>query len=153
MKNTTKILAVAVTLILTLTFPAIAGNSGHEGHGHGGHDSGKGIRHAHVDGHHLSYKLIDMKEKMKGMKNMPEMKDTHHLMVYVKDSDGKVVDKAKVGYLIGSPDGSDQKKMAMGMAGGFGADVNLEKKGVYKIKTKIVAGEKKLMDAFEYEVK
>ncbi len=142
MRNTTKILTIALALTLTATLPALAMDA-HHGGGHKIHKS-------MVDGHHFSYELIDMREKMK---DMPEMKDTHHLMMHVKDAAGKMVDKAKVGFMIQNPDGSSQKKMAMGMGGGFGADVNLEKKGVYKIKTKVVAGEKKLMDAFEYEVK
>jgi len=46
-----------------------------------------------------------------------------------------------------------QKAMAMGMSGGFGADLDLSVKGKYVIKTKITAGDKKLMDKFVYEVK
>ncbi len=150
MKNTTRILpitsALTFALTLALTLPALAMDA-HHGHG------GDKIHMSMVEGHHFSYELIDMREKMKDMKNMPEMKDTHHLMMHIKDAAGQKVDKAKVGYMIQNPDGSTRKKMAMGMAGGFGADVNLGEKGVYKIKTKVVAGEKKLMDAFEYEVK
>ncbi len=146
MKNRTKILITVFALTFAVALPTFAMDSHH---GHGGAD----IHTSMVDGRHFSYELIDMREKMKGMKNMPEMKDTHHLMVHVKDAAGQKVDKAKVGFLIENPDGSTQKKMAMGMAGGFGADVNLEKKGVYTIKTKVMAGETKLMDSFEYEVK
>lgn len=121
----------------------------HDGMGHTGHGGHK-IHESNVDGHHFSYELIDMREQTK---NMPEMKHTHHLMVYVKDGDGNVVDQGKVGYLVKGPDGERQKAMAMGMAGGFGADLDMSKPGSYEIKTKVVSGETTLMDGFSYEVK
>lgn len=82
---------------------------------------------------------------------MPEMKDTHHLMVFIKDAHGTAIDKAKVGYFIqGKESGFAQKKMAMAMGGGFGADVTLSSGKHYMIKTKIIAGDKKLIDEFKY---
>ncbi len=84
---------------------------------------------------------------------MKKMKMTHHLMVYVVDSNGKKVDKAKAGYMLTSPDGKNHKMMAMGMKGGFGADIDLSAKGAYIVKTKIAAGDKKLRDKFTHEVK
>ena len=41
----------------------------------------------------------------------------------------------------------------MGMGDGYGADVSFEDKGSYTVKTKVVAGDKKIMDSFEYEMK
>ena len=123
--------------------------AGH-GSGHGDHASGKKIHQSHVDGYMFEYRLIDMKEKMKGMKNMPEMKETHHLMLHVKDKNGKMVDKAKVGYLIEGPEKSVEKKMAMAMNKGFGADVTFQHGKHYKVKAKVVAGETKLMDTFDF---
>ncbi|GBC59914.1 hypothetical protein DENIS_0856 [Desulfonema ishimotonii] len=165
------ITASIMTLALTLAagYPVIAGNEGHDhsahekmdssmenaGHGstdHSGHTGNK-IHEARVNGWHLTYELIDMREKMKGMKNMPEMKNTHHLMVYVRDAEGKTVDNAKVGYLIEGPDDARQKAMCMGMGGGFGADVNMGAAGKYMVKTKVMAGDTKLMDEFGYEVR
>ncbi len=89
---------------------------------------------------------------MKGMAGMKDMKMTHRLMVYIKDSQKGYVEQAKVGYLITNPDGSKGKAMAMGMGDGFGADVNMMKKGGYKIKTKFVAGGKKILDEFTYHI-
>jgi hypothetical protein len=79
------------------------------------------------------------------------MTGTHHLMLNVTGSDN--LKNAKVGFVITDPDGKKTNAMAMGMSGGFGADVNMMKKGEYKIKTKFVSGEKKLMDEFTYHVK
>lgn len=156
MKRSLLILTLAVTALL-FSGIASASDSSHSGHSHSGHDmnhddhgSGKKIHHAMVDGLMFEYRLIDMKEKMKGMKNMPEMKETHHLMLHVKDSHGKMIEKAKVGYLIQGPGNSVEKKMAMAMNKGFGADVTFEHGKTYTVKAKVVAGDKKLMDSFEF---
>ncbi|MBI9091857.1 MAG: hypothetical protein JEZ12_21810 [Desulfobacterium sp.] len=109
----------------------------------------KWFRESHVKGHHFTYELIDMREKMKGM---PGMKNTHHLMVYIKDDQGNNLGKAKVGYLIKGPGNQSQKAMCMGMGGGFGSDVNLGTPGTYVIKTKVAAGKTKIMDTFEYQM-
>lgn len=128
----------------------------HSGHGRGSMDhsghSGKLIREATVDGYALAYHLIDMREKMKDMKGMPEVSNTHHLMLYIMAPNGHPVGDAKVGYLLQGPTGEKQKAMAMGMGEGYGADVNLDKMGAYMIKTKIVIGDKKMMEQFEHHV-
>jgi hypothetical protein len=43
--------------------------------------------------------------------------------------------------------------MGMYMSNGFGTTVDMKEKGVYAIATKVVMGEVKLMDKFEYEIK
>jgi hypothetical protein len=73
-------------------------------------------------------------------------------MVYITDPGGKPV-SGKIGFLITSPDGKEQKTLTMGMHEGYGADVSFKEKGVYKIKTKVVIGEKTLLDEFSYEIK
>ena len=118
---------------------------------HSGH-RGAGIHDSSVDGYLFSYHLIDLREKMQDMENMPEMKATHHMMVYVASPDGAPVAEAKVGYLVIGPDGEQQRLMAMGMSGGFGADVDLGAPGAYTVKTKAVAGNTTLLDEFTYEV-
>lgn len=137
----------------------------HEGHDHGDkqekamkmekdmdHSGHKGdmIHESVVDGYKFAYHLIDMGAHAK---KMPQMKNTHHLMVYVMSPEGHMMPKAKVGYLIQGPDDSKQKVMCMGMSGGFGADVNFGAKGTYTVKTKMMSEEKNLMDSFPYEVK
>jgi len=157
--NLTAFLAI-IALILTpqvyaASHDADHGNMNHEmtaGHDmamdHGDNGFGMKIHTSVQDGYTIEYRLIDMKEKLKGM---PQMKDTHHLMVFVKDPHGAHVNNAKVGYLIEEEgSGATQKKMAMGMNNGFGADVTLNKGHHYKIKAKMLAGEKMLMDEFKY---
>ena len=120
---------------------------------HSSHNMGAYFHESAVDSFAFTYKLIDMTAKIKTMANKPEMKDTHHLMVYVKDAHGHPVKQAKVGYMIQGPDNAKQKKMCMAMGGGFGADINFKAKGVYTVMVKVVAGDKNLMDKFEHEVK
>jgi hypothetical protein len=130
----------------------------------GGHDmsshemeasshAGMIIHSSMVEGYALTYELIDMQEKMKAMKDMPEMKATHHLMMFVKKHEGVAVTDAMVGYLVKNPDGTLQKAMAMAMSGGYGADVDLSQVGIYTIKVKVLADKNKLVDEFQYEIK
>lgn len=156
------LLLTALTVFFTAQIWAASGHDpGHGGHvkegsgtmkpGHGAHGSGMKIHESAHDGYTFEYRLIDMKEKMKQLKNMPEMKETHHLMVFVKDSHGSAVKTAKVGYLIQEKGSTAmQKKMAMAMNNGFGADVTLSPGNHYLIKTKVMAGSEAVMDEFEY---
>jgi hypothetical protein len=182
MKKTIQVLAIAFMFCLATVAWVSASSHGGQDHGemdHSGHDHGKMDHSGHdmdpgsmdhgsmdhgghmgemihkstVDGYEFMYHLIDMREKMKGMENMPEMKATHHLMVYVKDPSGNPVAQAKGGYLIEKPDGSDQRVMTMPMSGGHGADIALDAPGTYVVKTKVIAGDQTMMDRFEYEVK
>ena len=114
---------------------------------------GPNVHNSMVDGHHLAYHLIDMREKMQDMENMPEMKATHHMMVYVTGPDGAVLAQAQVGYLVVGPDGQQQRLMAMGMSDGYGADVDFRAPGAYTVRTKAVANGTTLRDEFTYEVK
>lgn len=122
---------------------------------HSGHE-GRLVRSATVDGLALAYHLIDMKAKMaampggaEAMAQMPEMK-SHHLMLYVTGADGGKITDATVGYLVTGAAGQ-QKAMTMAMEGGYGADVELGG-GEYMVKTKIVAGDKTVMDEFSLKV-
>ncbi|SMC82700.1 hypothetical protein SAMN02746065_111107 [Desulfocicer vacuolatum DSM 3385] len=127
----------------------------HEMNSEGGKTShgGDTIHSSMVDGYHFTYKLIDMAAKMKGMKDMPEMKATHHLMLFVKSHGGQIMKTATVGFLIENPDGTLQKMMGMAMAGGYGADVEFSQAGSYTVKMKALVEKDKVMDQFEYEIK
>lgn len=103
---------------------------------------GEMIHESTVDSHNLAYHLLEL----------PGRKE-HHLMVYIVDPAGTPVTKAKVGYLVKGPDGRKQKVMAMAMSDSFGGDIDLTATGVYEIKAKVVYGEKKLLDGFQYEPK
>ena len=125
-------------------------NMDHSAHG------GELIHEGGVDGYQFAYHLLDISEKMATMKAAGHahegMDATHHLMVYIKDSNGAPVDGAQVGYLVEGPDGATQKLMCMGMGGGYGSDVVLDGSGDYVINTKVVAGETKLLDKFTLSV-
>ena len=103
---------------------------------------GEKIHESSVENYNLAYHLLDL----------PGRKE-HHLMVYIVDPAGAPVTKAKVGYLVTGPDGRKQKVMAMAMSESFGGDVDMIAKGVYAVKVKIVHGEQKLLDGFQYEMK
>ena len=113
------------------------------------------IHESTIEGYHFAYHLIDIRkgpEEMKDMKGSKEADMTHHLMVYVLDPNGRAVEEAKLGYLVEGPDGAKQKLMTMGMKGAYGANVSFKNKGTYTVKTKFLAGDKKLLDGFSYEV-
>ncbi len=153
MKHFVSRILVFSVFALSLAMPqaAAASDCHADASGNHGHD-GKLIRETTVRGHTLSYRLIDMKAKMKDMKEMPEMEATHHLMLYIQPPEGQSLENPKVGFLVTGPGDDTQTVMAMGMSGGFGADLDLSARGAYTIKSKAVAGKVKLIDAFTYSV-
>jgi hypothetical protein len=147
-------LTIPIFFGVALVLPAFSQNSGsaieHSGH------LGVIIHESEIEGYRFAYHLMDIQKgtaEMKDMKGSKEADTTHHLMVYVKDPDGRTVEAAKLGYLVEGPDGAKQKLMTMGMQGAYGANVNFKNKGTYTIKAKFLAGDKKLLDRFNYEVK
>ena len=154
MKKTTVIFAVLIFFGVALAHPAFSQDS-KSATDHSGH-LGVKIHESAIEGYRFAYHLIDIRkgpEEMKDMKGSKEADMTHHLMVYVLDPDGRPVEEAKLGYLVEDPDGAKQKLMTMGMQGAYGANVNFKNKGTYTVKTKFLAGDKKLLDGFSYEVK
>jgi len=154
MKKTTIFFAVLIFCGVAVALPAYSQDSG-SATDHSKH-VGVMIHESTIEGYGFAYHLIDIRkgtEEMKDMKGSNEANMTHHLMVYVLDPDGRPVEGAKLGYLVEGPDGAKQKLMAMGMQGAFGANANFKTKGTYTVKTKFLAGDKKLLDKFSYEVK
>ena len=154
MKKTTIIFAVLILCGIALALPAFSQDS-KSATDHSGH-LGVKIHESAIEGYRFAYHLIDIQkgpEAMKDMKGSKEADMTHHLMVYVMDPDGRAVEGGKLGYLVEGPDGAKQKLMTMGMQGAYGANVNFKNKGTYTVKTKFLAGDKKLFDRFNYEVK
>ena len=154
MKKTTIFFAVLIFFGVALAHQAFSQDSksptDHSGH------LGVKIHESTIEGYGFAYHLIDIRkgtEEMKDMKGPKEADMTHHLMVYVKDPDGRPAEGAKLGYLVEGPDGAKQKLMTMGMQGAYGANVNFKQKGMYTIKAKCLIGDKKLFDRFSYEVK
>ena len=153
MQKLTLFFAATIFLGAALAHSAFSQDSG-SATDHSGH-VGVMIHESAIEGYSFAYHLIDMRknpEEMKDMQGSKEADITHHLMVYVMDPVGRAVEGAKLGYLVEGPDGVKQKLMAMGMQGAFGANVNFKNKGKYTVKTKFVAGDKKLFDRFVYEV-
>ena len=138
---------LAIILISSMTLAAGAQQEGQSKR------KGKQIHESTVNEYRLAYNLIGMGgagAEMEGHKGHEGPMPTHHLMVYIADPDGNPVHQAKVGFLIKAPEGKDQKVMAMGMAGGYGADISLRHPGKYTIRTKAVAGDETLLDTFKY---
>jgi hypothetical protein len=154
MKKATVFFVISILIGAALALPVYSQNSG-SGIDHSGH-IGAVVHESTIEGFSFAYHLIDLRkdaDEMKDMEGAKEADQTHHLMVYVMDSQGRSVQDAKLGYLVEGPDGAKQKLMAMGMQGAFGANVDFSKKGVYTIKVKCVTGDKKLFDRFSFEVK
>jgi hypothetical protein len=102
------------------------------------------------NGYNFKFKFIDLLERAKGM----DMGDnTHHLMVYVSDESGKKITDAKVKFKLFAPNGKESEAMAMGMGGGYGADVSLKEKGKHGIATLVKMGDKKELVKIHYETK
>jgi hypothetical protein len=110
-----------------------------------------------VDGVKATFKIMDIKAKMKEM----GMKETHHLMVEFTDAkSGKNLSEGTVMVKIMAPDKSEKSKelMAMpgmeGMGAGFGSDLEMPKKGKYGVMTKFKLKDGKVrMVKFWYTVK
>lgn len=150
----------------------------HEGMGHGnpgagsvpatsqgvpqGIPQGVVIRESKVQDTTFVYRLYTWEERnvmMKGMESheMPGMdktgKSTHHLMVFVKGTDGKYLSGGKVGFIVTGPDKAEFKTLSMGMYDGYGADVPLKGPGGHTIKTKAVFGDRTLTEEFIHNLK
>ncbi len=122
---------------------------------HGGHGD---VAHEEVvDGVKVTFKVMSMKEHMKGMDmEMPsDMKETHHIAIEFKDAKtGKALTEGEVKVKIQNPDKTDQSKDLMGMKGHFGADFDLSKKGKYGVMSKFQLKDGKVRSAkFWYTVK
>jgi opacity protein-like surface antigen len=156
-----KKLALVFAAMLALASPAAfaADHGGHGGNhnmGHGGQQSD--VAHEEVvDGVKATFRVMSMKEHMKGMDmEMPtDMKETHHIAVEFKDAKtGKALTEGEVTVKIQNPDKTSQTKDLMGMKGHFGADFDLSKKGKYGMMSKFQLKDGKVRNVkFWYTVK
>ena len=151
---------VLCAAVLTLSVPFVSFGMDHKSMDHGDHsmmDMGDVAHQEVVDGVKAVFKVISMKEHMKGMDmEMPkDMKETHHIMVEFKDAkSGKALTEGEVKVKVQGPDKSEQTKELMGMQGHFGADFNLSKKGKYGMMSKFQLKDGKVRQAkFWYTVK
>lgn len=165
MKKTMKLMMSVLVLSVFCAGAVFATSSDMKGHDMEKSDKiGALIHESIVDGYMLSYHFMDLRDKKTDDKDKAamdashniaekEMDKPHHLMVYIMDKNHKAVLKGKVGFMIKNAQGDAQKVMGMFMSEGFGTTADMKKKGVYTIATKLVLGNKKLMDKFDYEMK
>jgi len=162
MKKMTVMIASVLALLAPLTsFAAMDhGNHGSMDMGHGDKSMTTMGEVAHqevVDGVKVTFRIMSMVEKMKGMDmEMPkEMKETHHFMVEFKDAkSGKALQEGEVTIKVQNPDKSDQAKELMVMKGQFGGDFDFSKKGKYGVMCKFKLKDGKVRSAkFWYTVK
>jgi hypothetical protein len=110
---------------------------------HAGHDMSGGMNHGDVQQmegmeHGQGGMIMLGEEEQNGVKAM------FHLMVMFHDAGtGKTIGSGTVAVKIESPDGKEAAPVKlMGMQGHFGADVNLDKPGIwhFRIATKLADG-------------
>lgn len=104
-----------------------------------GHDMGDVAHEEVVKGVKATFKVMSMKEHMKGMNmEMPKgMKETHHIAAEFKDAKtGKALTEGEVKLKVQGPDKAEQTKDLMAMQGHFGADFDISKKGKYGVMCK-----------------
>ena len=120
-------------------------------HGGGMMAMGKLAHEEVVDGVKATFKIIDIKAKMREM----GMKETHHIMVTFRDAkSGREISQGEVRLKVMGPDGKEQVKDLMGMEGGFGSDFTMPEKGRYGIMAKFKLKDGKIRSVkFWYTVK
>jgi len=120
-------------------------------HGGGMMAMGKLAHEEVVDGVKATFKVIDIKAKMKEM----GMKETHHIMVVFTDpKSGGKLSEGEVKVKVIGPDKKEQVKDLMGMEGGFGSDFTMPEKGKYGIMAKFKLKDGKVRSVkFRYTVK
>jgi len=102
-------------------------------HGGGMMAMGKLAHEEVVDGVKSTFRVIDIKAKMKEM----GMKETHHIMVVFTDAkSGGKLSEGEVKVKVMGPDKKEQVKDLMGMEGGFGSDFTMPEKGKYGVMAK-----------------
>ncbi len=156
-----KAAALIAVLMMTMTAPLAATaaqhdhGSMHEGHGSSMAQLGRVVHQQVVEGVKVTFKVMDMKEQMKGMEMPKGMKETHHLMAEFADAKtGKSITEGEVRVKVAGPDKSEQTKDLMGMEGHFGADFVLDKKGSYGVLCKFKVKDGKVRSSkFRYVVK
>jgi len=156
MKKMTTLIAAVFALATPIS--SFAADHGSMDMGHGEHSMMKMGDVAHqevIGGVKATFKILSMKEHMKGMEMPKGMKETHHIMVEFKDvKSGKALTEGEVMVKVQTPDKSDLSKELMGMQGHFGADFDLSRKGKYGVMCKFQLKDGKTRQAkFWYTVK
>lgn len=133
-----QLLFFAVILTFAGAVPLCAAEKDHMGHGMnwGNHKPGNADHQKVVDGIKTTINIMTIKEAMEGAgMNMPEGgKETHHISVSFNDmKTGKPVEKGEVMVELQYPDKTEQSKDLPAMHGHFGADFDMQAKGIYGV--------------------
>lgn len=155
-----KQLILILAALCLLVFPVFAMQ-------HGGHDmNDKSMEHDTMDHSSMNHDSMAADGEMvmlgnqtvAGVEAIAHIKDvraamadmkmpvTHHFMIMAKDQHGSVIDSGTVAVKIKGPDGTTSKAIKlMGMGGHFGADIELDKKGMYtfQVGSKLSDGSKR----------
>ncbi len=133
MKKMSVLIAAILTLSTSPATLAMAHESMQMDHDCGMMAMGKQVHEEITDGVKATFRVIDIKAKMKEF----GMKETHHIMVFFSDprNDGKL-SQGEVTVKVQGPDKSEQVKDLMGMEGGFGAYFTMPVKGKYGVTAK-----------------
>ncbi len=118
-----------------------------------GVEKGMVIREKVVDGVRVTFRMVSIKDEMKGMA-MKGMKETHYIMVSFKDTkSGQPVAGGEVVMKLVGPDKAQQIKELKDVRGDFSEDFDMSKKGTYAITTKyrLLGGDVE-NDKFKYTV-
>jgi opacity protein-like surface antigen len=160
MKKMTVLIAALFALAAPLASFAAMDHSDHGSMdmGHGDHSMmamGDVAHQEVVDGVKATFKVMSMKDQMKGMEMPKGMKETHHIMVEFQDvKTGKALTEGDVKVKVQGPDKTELTKDLMGMQGHFGADFDLSQKGKYGVMCKFQLKDGKVHNAkFWYTVK
>jgi hypothetical protein len=160
MKKMTVLIAALFALATPIVSFAAMDHSDHGSMdmGHGDHSMmamGDVAHQEVVDGVKATFKVMSMKDQMKGMEMPKGMKETHHIMVEFQDvKTGKALTEGDVKVKVQGPDKTELTKDLMGMQGHFGADFDLSQKGKYGVMCKFQLKDGKVHNAkFWYTVK
>jgi hypothetical protein len=160
MKKMTVLIAALCALAAPMASFAAMDHSDHGSMdmGHGDHSMmamGDVAHQEVVDGVKATFKVMSMKDQMKGMEMPKGMKETHHIMVEFQDvKTGKALTEGDVKVKVQGPDKTELTKDLMGMQGHFGADFDLSQKGKYGVMCKFQLKDGKVHNAkFWYTVK
>jgi len=108
------------------------------------------------DGYRFSFQLMSTEEKRATLPRTAEPIEgargvNHHLMLIVLSPEGRFVTNASVHFFVRGPDGTMLELQAVPMAGGYGADLDMQAKGTYELRAEVSVDGRVLVDVFTHE--
>ena len=169
-----KAAAIIAGIALTLTGNATYAGMDHSMHNHSHEEQemregntmkmpeGMSMKTMNIDDYKVTFHIMDMPAYHKMMKTMGmkhsqmEGGTSHHIMVDIKDKEGKKVDNAAVKVKVVDPKKESQTKSLkpmMGQMGQYGADFKMIHKGKHQIMALFKVGDKKHKGGYWHEKK